>query len=359
MTPCPTAELERTMILNLIIKLSVVFFEILRQHDYRSPKGSPSSLNQSKCRQLFLIAQLSEMGPFVSLPTLTEDISSLFRSLRYESRHYLANSRDLTAKSACGKVQEILIPSSIESAPHADAHSFQPNMITHPTITFLTSSVDKSTFPSIFTLPIPHSIDTSSASLPSDEPLDNLNKPPLSSTPATFFYTLSTTVTSHALRSAHPSTSFRSPPLHTDHSTLIASSPIISSLPAPISPQLSSPTLLFLVMHIYATYAQPEHIRFSLDELRKLMIEVLSDEALMRTLSHNILEKNRQLSNLTSKTTEVWRHQRTVFFNLPDIIPNRLANKLNTADSHPRCIEADAPQRVQPQTLVLHEAADF
>ncbi|KAK2950751.1 hypothetical protein BLNAU_4898 [Blattamonas nauphoetae] len=42
-----------------------------------------------------------------------------------------------------------------------------------------------------------------------------------------------------------------------------------------------------------------------------------------------------------------------------DIIPNRLANKQNTADSHPRFIEADAPQHVQPQTLVLHEAADF
>ncbi|KAK2959215.1 putative Dual specificity phosphatase, catalytic domain containing protein [Blattamonas nauphoetae] len=72
------------------------------------------------------------MGPFVSLPTLTEDISSLLRIYRYETRHYFANSRDLTAKSDCGKVQEILIPSSIESALHADAHSFQPILTTHP-----------------------------------------------------------------------------------------------------------------------------------------------------------------------------------------------------------------------------------
>ncbi|KAK2950752.1 hypothetical protein BLNAU_4897 [Blattamonas nauphoetae] len=160
-------------------------------------------------------------------------------------------------------------------------------------VTFLTSSVDESTFSSIFMLPNPPFIDISSASFPSAEQQDNLNTPTSSSTPTTLINTLSTTATLHALRSAHTSTSFRSPPLETDHQTLIASSPIISSLPAPISPQLSSPTLLFLVMHIYATYAQPEHIQFSLDELRNMIIEVLSDGQLIRTLSHKILEKNR------------------------------------------------------------------
>ncbi|KAK2945359.1 hypothetical protein BLNAU_19688 [Blattamonas nauphoetae] len=159
-------------------------------------------------------------------------------------------------------------------------------------VAFLASSVDKSTFPSVFTLPIPPFIDTSSASFPSTEQLDNLNKPTLSSTQTTFINTLSTPATSQSFPSGHTPISYRSPPLRTVHPTLIASSPIVSSLPAPISPQLSSSTILILVMHIFARYAQPEHIQFSLDELRNMIMEMLSDGDLMLTVSHNIIEKD-------------------------------------------------------------------
>ncbi|KAK2946938.1 hypothetical protein BLNAU_18162 [Blattamonas nauphoetae] len=159
-------------------------------------------------------------------------------------------------------------------------------------VAFLASSVDKSTFPSVFTLPIPPFIDTSSASFPSTEQLENLNKPTLSSTQTTFINTLSTPATSQSFPSGHTPISYRSPPLRTVHPTLIASSPIVSSLPAPISPQLSSSTILILVMHIFARYAQPEHIQFSLDELRNVIVEMLSDGDLMLTVSHNIIEKD-------------------------------------------------------------------
>ncbi|KAK2943336.1 hypothetical protein BLNAU_21761 [Blattamonas nauphoetae] len=98
-------------------------------------------------------------------------------------------------------------------------------------VAFLASSVDKSTFPSVFTLPIPPFIDTSSASFPSTEQLDNLNKPTLSSTQTTFINTLSTPATSQSFPSGHTPISYRSPPLRTVHPTLIASSPIRQSTP--------------------------------------------------------------------------------------------------------------------------------
>ncbi|KAK2940400.1 hypothetical protein BLNAU_24694 [Blattamonas nauphoetae] len=93
-------------------------------------------------------------------------------------------------------------------------------------VAFLASSVDKSTFPSVFTLPILPFIDTSSASFPSTEQLDNLNKPTLSSTQTTFINTLSTPATSQSFPSGHTPISYRSHPLRTVHPTLIASSPI-------------------------------------------------------------------------------------------------------------------------------------
>ncbi|KAK2954615.1 hypothetical protein BLNAU_10466 [Blattamonas nauphoetae] len=214
-------------------------------------------------------------------------------------------------------------------------------------VAFLASSVDKSTFPSVFTLPIPPFIDTSSASFPSTEQLENLNKPTLSSTQTTFINTLSTPATSQSFPSGHTPISYRSPPLRTVHPTLIASSPIVSSLPAPISPQLSSSTILILVMHIFARYAQPEHIQFSLDELRNMIVEMLSDGDLMLTVSHNIIEKD-----LTAQKLDVQNNGRLA-------PPENDGPNDHRQSTPPHFLEAGTTRLNLPQTLILRETADF
>ncbi|KAK2946596.1 hypothetical protein BLNAU_18509 [Blattamonas nauphoetae] len=88
---------------------------------------------------------------------------------------------------------------------------------------------------------------------------------------------------------------------------------------------------------------------------------------------YSLLKRNQQKDKTTTHLTHTQLRHHFIFRiqnhrhrhrvgptrNRRNIIPNRLANKQNTADSHPRFIEADAHQHVQPQTLVLHEAADF